>query len=557
MATCTIYRLNEVPGDLRRDLSGYIDADYQPRPDLVASTDIKRAHAELWQSQPRRSDPPWFEFLHEKFPALRLAPRSRRDEVLLLVRFTVNRRGASYAIPFGAGRNLLADGAIDADATIRIAIRSFVEASGFLSNVKGLTAREISVNVQRIEREAARLTSFFDLSFDEDRQVLQSIRGRPSNEDLGTFLSSGEGIQLRGITDVDMLIDALRVLEKLYRSTEENRFAARLGMRALKNGAKIEQLDNMFATALWNGDRSIGLALPDLVNVPDDATFEFSHLGRVADHPEATLAWDDLRIDNYRNTLHDTHLRGEITGEYLRKVKLMLRSPTEQHKYKLYNCLSGSVSDADETHVLDAGKWYRVPGSFIETINAAVDLPGQYDNFPPFDNDQDLDNRGRRSENAYVQRAIPQLPDSIVIDKQLIRTLGHDGIEFGDAVRLNGEIIEIYHFKRWSRSASLSHLFTQAITSASALSDPTFRAEAAELLQTQGANPQLLAAVGEVMQPNQLDITRLRIVLGIIMDWGNDPPSVALPILARIDFERVLRGLRSRGFQVALARIPG
>lgn len=158
--------------------------------------------------------------------------------------------------------------------------------------------------------------------------------------------------------------------------------------------------------------------------------------------------------------------------------------------------------------------------------------------FPPYEKDE-------QGEGAYNERVCNEDSDSrILMDQRFIMHGGANSkFELCDILVRDGLFI---HVKRYSGSATLSHLFNQGLTTAELVrSDSSFLKKVNErIVEVQGEGREYKITSS---QPDE-------VVFGIITKDTQELPEI--PFFSKITFCAVKRHLEMMNIKVTIAAIP-
>jgi uncharacterized protein (TIGR04141 family) len=127
-------------------------------------------------------------------------------------------------------------------------------------------------------------------------------------------------------------------------------------------------------------------------------------------------------------------------------------APDHPSTWTVYRCLYCEIDDgATDTFLLYDGKWYRITRDFVETTNRQVRSFAVPSTLPVFDLAL------YATEGEYNEAVAAAQPKLLLLDRDNIFHGGsHNQIEFCDLFDRDRRFI---HVKRYSGSATLSHLF--------------------------------------------------------------------------------------------------
>ena len=188
--------------------------------------------------------------------------------------------------------------------------------------------------------------------------------------------------------------------------------------------------------------------------------------------------------------------------------------------------------------MLTCGEWFEVQKSFVQTVEKRVKAVAAAGTLKLPDAKQ---NQG---EGAYNE-AVTKSNGYVLLDKKCSRAMGSE-IEVSDLFTSAKQFI---HVKRKTRSATLSHLFSQGVISAECFySDEKYRKEVKSLV---GKSNVALAATIEDDRPKTNDY---EIVYAILSRPTNNWP-LSLPFFSQLNLMNAADHLERMQFKVSLIHV--
>jgi uncharacterized protein (TIGR04141 family) len=365
---------------------------------------------------------------------------------------------------------------------------------------------------------------------------------------VGSTIAGGESLHLTGLADFGECRAAIAVLERKVRDARANGEGEIPGPRPVRDPQLVIELDQRLVDEMLAGSNEVAIALP-----PDalDARVFFSNLGRsAAATAHRTNGVEAPEVSTYIEVLKDTGAISQFDSAMLREVAIETCEP-DAGSWDLYDLLSGRVTHAGASYVLEEGRWYRAPGDFIDSLNLRVDECPHIDDYPAF---------SHADEGAYNEYLATKLKAAAARDRQLVRGDGFSSrIEMADVVRLADErrdVVELIHVKRGFTGAKLSHLYNQASTAVFSLPERSVRKGLYERIETSGLSKSTKRRIERALALDGVyDPARIRIVLGIVGPWNGRSPSTVISVLARAGLQRTIQRASSRGHEIRIARI--
>jgi uncharacterized protein (TIGR04141 family) len=187
-------------------------------------------------------------------------------------------------------------------------------------------------------------------------------------------------------------------------------------------------------------------------------------------------------------------------------------------------------------YVLSNGDWFEIERNFALSVrNRVATIPSLTLSLP--------EARLNETEGQYNQRAASTLPLALM-DRQIIR-LGdyRDQIELCDLLSQNGQFI---HVKRKTRSATLSHLFSQGVISAELfLWEQSFRDSCAEKLI------RIEPSFASLIPSSKPETSNYEVAYAIIAKPNPNWPR-SLPFFSQLNLYNSAERLQRRGGRVCL-----
>jgi uncharacterized protein (TIGR04141 family) len=439
--------------------------------------------------------------------------------------------GRLFAVTFGYGRSLMALDAFERDFGLRVALN--VVNPDSLKSVDAKTFEQLTVMTRSQTSRAASLESF-RVSQVED--ILKAVTGTPRDEAFGSRITGADAAKVTFVPSLQELHHKCEELLQAYGSENyKERFAFIDDLRTIRDRPRILALNEALLRRLRDQEFGvIHMAPPEITDVRDIDEFAFDHF---PDHRSI-----ELDIQQYCALVNEDG--GDLTVEGLRKSKIGVtyRGGEEVHYlWSVFDCIVSEIRDGERLFVLSGGTWYQVEGEFAERVAQAAESRSRQPEFLPI---------GVRdeAETTYNERAADG--DNLhLLHECLIRPAGaRSPIEFADLLHGGRRIV---HVKRRSRSATLSHLFSQGIVSAETfLRDCTYRAGLSTRLREQG---QVNAA--DLIPEGRPIAQEWEVVYAVLGGAAGEGPR-SLPFFSQLNFTIAAERLENLGFQVSLRQVP-
>lgn len=191
-----------------------------------------------------------------------------------------------------------------------------------------------------------------------------------------------------------------------------------------------------------------------------------------------------------------------------------------------------------KAYCVNNGRWFCVDRDFVNQINT------EYSTMPVSDRVFLPHSTSHKKENDYTVAYVASDPDHLLcMDAKVIHYGGGQSkVELCDVLTTDNTYI---HIKPYSSSATLSHLFNQAVVSAElVLGDPLFVGKANEKIRERTTNPGfVINTTGD----------RPTIILAIISEDDDERPQI--PFFSKVALRYTRRRLETDGCKVFIKNI--
>jgi len=437
-------------------------------------------------------------------------------------------------IAYGDGRHLIPASAIVDRFGLRVALNAVDP-----DKLRALDHARVDAFARNTREQTTIPGSTRAFGIDVAQDLLSAVVGTPSveNSALGSWVVGKDAVTLPSAKiEARALPDLLRQIADLaglllYKA----HFPWVDNIRPIDDPETRSKVNDLLISKLASGEylpNEIALGLPDIVEWENVAGFRYSssESGPVYDQPDLAVF------------LAEIGTRTELTVDKLRGRRVfMIDSAGSVRGISAWKCLVAELEDGVERFALHNGLWYKVDEDFVAEVERdyqRIPLAAEL-HFPDFDDGDESD---------YIRRVAAQQDERFTVFDGSENLIAHGGgkskIEFCDLFeRLHGEGCRLVHLKRYSGSATLSHLFAQGIVSAETyLSDSGFR-------------DAVTAKMPCEHQPNAAGFNprQSEVVFGVIQRQGEGRPH--MPFFSRLNLRTAVRKLEGLGFRVTLCTI--
>ena len=435
----------------------------------------------------------------------------------------------SFALPFGFGRHLLDTSVLDETFGLRVVLNAVGS-----DTLKSIDRASLEVTGHRTREQAPRSSSISDFGIDFDQDLVQAVTGQPLDPALGRTISGSEALSVALPNDSQKLADPLKALKVWADKTDyRKKFPWVDKVREIQDSSIIAKLDTDVIDRLRarHVDK-IWLAPPEILTWSAAPLFRYRGFGN-------KKKYDDIYMDEFLQVCSTV---ATLTLDQLKKwhVEQLDAEDHVQRDWPLYRCLYAEAVLTGDTYILNAGRWFRVETDFVGAVNAEVEpyLKGAHAIVS-------LPDYNHASEGAYNTAVAAADRRYAHMDRKNIWYGGKQSqIEVCDLFFSK----KLIHVKRYSGSATLSHLFSQGTVSAQAIvGDPAFRKEFNKRL----ANPHKLAD-----SQARIDAREWAVVYAVVSKHiSKHTGHLDLPFFSRVTLRNAARTLGAMGYEVGLVAV--
>jgi uncharacterized protein (TIGR04141 family) len=465
--------------------------------------------------------PKWVGLLSKVVTNLPILNSSNSSAVLFLPRGE-----RLFALTFGYGKSLLIPGSWDEDFGLKATLNTIDS-----TRIKTVDRETLDAIGQHSRIQASREAKIGEFGLDLEQDFLRAVTGVPLDETLGKQLTGKDALNVK----LPITLDKLPALLDRYMSEAESTAYKEIfpwmdQIHLVISPAKIAELDAMMIERIRAEDftKGLWLSVPEIIDWTEVDSFKYSERVSATTYPDVHILEFLSEVGGSKN----------VTLDLVKKRRHVCAVSQQTGEvfdwWKVYRCLYCEIDEGDETYLLNNGKWYRLGADFRERINEQfTKVPRCEVAFPDFTD---------KSEKEFNARMAAELPDRFaLLDRKEIKVGGqYDKVEFCDLFDKQKRII---HVKRYAgASAPLSHMFAQAVVSASLLRrDSDFRKKVTEHL-----TPEFQGLIGEP-SPGEYEV-----VLAIVSKSKKD---LTIPFFSRVNLNNAWIRLQDLGYRVSLAKI--
>jgi len=426
----------------------------------VPATDAALAGMSAWVQVPSKKRPRWATFLEQGFELPRDLINQSNGFILV-----VKDRKRFFAITFGYGLTALDPAMIEPDFGLRIVLNT--TEAGKLTTLDTRRLDKATKQTRTHLNSAQELSEFGILPTVD---WLRSARGKISTGTFKGTISGADSVQVSFDGEFQSLKSACRELLEFYERTDYRaRFAFIVQLRAIRSKDPIvQQLDDAVTARIIRRDPSdFNFAHPEIPEVSIQE-YELS-FGRESQRVEevsfeSAFAFVDECSDSGRSP----------SFKDIKVIGLDDQNEARTRQQPLWSYLIAHIELDGALYVLSLGHWYKIDKSYVDQLRREVKA------LPDLTVVLDLPAWKGCGEGTYNKLAAQQKMWCLV-DRALIKIRGQAGskVECADLISRDGHFI---HVKSLQKSATMSHLFSQASVSAELYrSEPEYTTQVCEI----------------------------------------------------------------------------
>lgn len=429
----------------------------------------------------------------------------------------------TFALTMGYGKYMLADDVIEDDFGLKVVLNTIPP-----NSLRRINKTNIGGNQKTSNEQLPLESGIDDFGFDIDRDLISAITGKSDDEDFATGILFGSDLlNLTAEVDIYNLAGFLRIAYAQYASNDYKQFFPWIDhIKRVKDSRLIKALDCELVALINQGTPKIWMAVPEVVSWEYIQGFKYA----------GQELYDDIDINIVKSSFQDGLARAEQLKSKTIYAISAVDGKSTYASWQAYKCVYGEVSYGGKEYCINNGRWFCVDIDFVQKINDDYEqIPISDMVFSPCP--------AALTEAEYTKGYVATDPDNLLcMDRQ---NIGHGGgqsrVELCDILTASGKFI---HIKPYSSSATLSHLFNQAVVSAELLlSDNEFFLKANQKIGELSTNKEFLLKKEE--KPS--------VILAIISNRDEQRPHI--PFFSKVALRYTYRRLLTDGCHLEIKNI--
>jgi uncharacterized protein (TIGR04141 family) len=444
-----------------------------------------------------------------------------------------------FAICFGYGNASLSSAAIDPNFGLRYAARALNSDTIYELDSRRISSTARSQSVQTLG--GVRLS---DMDVPLLGEFVRKLSGKLDEgasaliDGISTIVA-GDSVAFKAAIDLDEIRRVLSIMLEVTESGQaKNEFEFVDALEPLRaTDERVTALEDQLCREINARVRAdvedpkllVSLVPPEMPDV--DALDQV----RLLKGGEA-FNLEDLSIEALVRVLRDNGIT--LSRASLRSIKLAVvdGNGRDGPSSPLRSWLVFETDDGGERFILTLGRWFGLNEDFAARLDADVaavaDLTASL-SLPDWP-------AATRTEGAYNRDVARTDSRFLLLDTVRFLSDG-DEVEVCDLLSVDGHLV---HVKKWNKSATLSHLFSQGLVSLETLNgDPAYAANVDAHVRSNGSDH----IEAFLARPR-------RVVYAVAMRGSRELPG-SLPTFSKVNLRDFVQRVRSRGGDPSIARI--
>lgn len=437
-----------------------------------------------------------------------------------------------FSITYGYGKSILDDSTI---------VRNF----GLITSVNLIDAEKIkSLNSMSIEdviidtqKQSSSTSSQDKLQIDRFKEILKSVSGSPSDENVAKFLVGSDSLNFTKKMDIKNIKDNIKYLYRAYRSNnyKNNGFGWLDNIKKVKDKSTTDLLNQKLCEDILNSNGIMSIAPNRILNWEEINGFYLTGMGS---NKEFSF---NINSEKYLKFISDKYKEKEF--DVLAKLKRdkLIGVHSEDDDKVIANVYQSLIYECEfngEVFIFTFGEWFEIKPDYYTYVTDFIDnIPECGLSLPSHIK------KLNETETKFNKRVVDADPNLSLLDMKNYspQEYSHSKVEPCDIISKNHQLI---HVKKGGKSSELSHLFSQAIVSCNILANDDRLRE--------HINKEVKTKFGSNFIPNNYSNAHLEIVFAIITEKNYASLSGYLPFFSRVNLMQAVNNLKSLEFKYSM-----
>lgn len=475
--------------------------------------------------------PKWIKFLEEDLEIPNKEEiKNTVNSFVILIKILSDKNPRFFAVTGGFGFTAINRNNLEGNFGLRVALNAINK-----SELKALDVRNIDLKTKqkRVMINKGSELGEFELDFDQD--LINLVSGKSVSEEIGTTIKgSTASLNLNSDITFSKLGEKCKQILGIYLSDDyKENFGFIDNVKSLKDQDTISNLNNNLFEALSNRETDrISLAYPDMIEYEKCSSYTIQ-IGR------CKIETEELVLNDLYNLLDKIDFDSPDKIKKIKVIGFDEAGMAVTHAVTLNHFIVFETELENRTYIFSLNNWYQIDKDYFETIQKEIM------NIPIFEEEEFLTvMQEGESEGDYNKRQ----------DDSFFLCLDKDNFQIQNS-RSKIEICDLLsrelHFvcvKKDTRSATLSHLFSQGSVSMQLLRDSLkYMEKVVEKYNEKFPESSL--------ERNNFPYNRCKLIYGISTSKPGDIREV-LPFFSKVNLLHHEKLVNRLGIKVALYKIP-
>lgn len=479
----------------------------------------------------KRKQPPWVSFIRQNYVLDNVENVS--NSVILLIEITAYRRKHFFAIVGGQGFAGINKARLKFDFGLKVVLNTIDPAK-----ISIFDSKDFNANQKQSRVTFAKGNPIQEFQFDENAELLNLMSGKPIDTNFAKRISGAVPLHLSTDINFQEIGKKCQFLLKKYRASDYKKtFSFIDKFKPVEEENIIKDLNEELKNYMLLEDtNNISLSFPTLDDYDPNNSYQYS-LGN------ETLTTDEFEVEQVFKIIRQFN-PVPLTVDTLNSISIHSLDSSGVYKsfFSFFDIVIFEFKNAKgECYFLNNSQWFKIEKNFVN------DVEKEFNSIPIISDVSYLPKwQGKESEGSYNARLDKM--NFCIYDKRLFSDKAPSStskIEVCDAFdKKNKRLVCV---KKYSGSATLSHLFAQGSVSLQLLADY----EKYKKFFCKMTNNHFLT---QEFKPESLKISEYSVVFAIASSRSS-PLSKFIPFFSKINILTHVRIIKTKGAKVSIYKI--
>lgn len=437
-----------------------------------------------------------------------------------------------FSITYGYGKSILDESTI---------VRNFGLMTGVnlidserIKSVDSMSIEDVIIDTQK---QSSSMSNQKKLQVDQFKEILKSVSGVPSNEEVAKFIVGTDSLNFTHKMDIRKIKEKIVYLYGAYKNDnyKKNGFGWLDNIKRVKDKTLSDELNKKLCRDILNGNQ--------VINIAPNRVLDWSEINGFYLTGMRTKKEEKFEIDSeeYFEFIRKKHQEKniDILGKIKRdKLKAVYSEDDDKSISNIYQSIIYECELNAQTYILTFGEWFEIKTEYYEAVTDFIN------NLPECNLALSEHIKSPNEEEGdYNKRVTDNDIDLSLMDKNNYRAQGYgrSSVEPCDIVSRDYKLI---HVKKRGKSSELSHLFSQAVVAAKVLANDDGLREHINNAVSQKFGPDFI--------PKDYSNADLEIVFAVITDKNQTSLSEYLPFFSRVNLMQAVNNLKEHEYKYSM-----